>query len=573
MKSLRVVASLVIASCWACHGDGGTEDGRDASEHAEAGILEDASTAEGGAMDAGNGSDAGASDALVSPGDGGVRGDGGDACATGACVCEAGPGACGACPGGEARLPDGGCPVSKCVPACASDKVCSPLSAMCCECLVGETSCWVTGQRACMADSTSAATGCGVWSQPVACGNRGCLDKKVCKTGERQTRIEQWGVANGSEVHAIAVGRDGEALVAGRAYGSVAGQPALGKADSFVAAHHPSAQIAQNWARQWGTAEDDFAAGVAVDGDGNVVVAGQRWASAKGAPDAHLTKWRPDHTLAWEVSWGSTALERVTDLAIDATGDLFVCGWTAGDLVKPNAGRFDIFLSKVSAAGTVLWSVQFGDSDDDLGVQVTTDQAGNAYLVGLIRGKAPASGAQGSSDIFVAKLSSAGQVLWSRKWGAPEDDGGLDIAALNDGNLLVAGFTLGQLEAGVTNGAFLARLDAGGNTIWVKQFGATPSDGADRIAVSGDVVYIAGTTFGSFVTNGASGGQDLYVQARDLNGGVLWSEQFGSKLDDQVQAIAARADGLVYVGGLTFGALPGVAFEGPFDGFLMSIPK
>lgn len=563
MKFLRIVASLAIAGCLACRGDDGAAHDADASAGLDAVVPSDASLSDGGSLDASAIPDAGTLDSFVVSEDVGLRSDAGDACAQATCA---------ACPGGEARLPDGGCPASRCTPACPSDKVCSPVSAMCCECLVDETACDISGQRTCNADATSATSGCGVWSKPLACGNLGCLDKKQCKTGNRQAHIEQWSVVNGSEVHSIAVGRDGEALVAGRAFGSVAGQPALGKADSFVAARYPSGQTAKNWAKQWGTAEDDFAAGVVIDAEGSVVVAGQRWAGAKQA-DASLTKWRSDRSMAWEVTWGSNALERVTDVAIGAMGDLFVCGWTAGDLAKANAGRFDIFLSKVSAAGAVQWSLQFGDSDDDLGVQVATDSAGNVYLVGVIRGKVPASGAQGPSDIFVAKASASGQLLWSRKWGASEDDGGLDIAVLNDGNLLVSGFTLGQLEPGVRTGAFLARLDGTGNTVWVKQFGATQSDGADRIALSGDVVYIAGTTFGPFVPTGIGGGQDLFVQARDLNGAVLWSEQFGSKMDDQVQAIAARPDGLVYVGGVTFGALPGAAFTEPFDGFLLSIPK
>jgi hypothetical protein len=343
-----------------------------------------------------------------------------------------------------------------------------------------------------------------------------------------------------------------------------------------VGGRFPAARSADNWEHQWGTAQQDEGDGVAVDEDGNVFVAGTTGADPSANEvydDAMLSKWNAAHELEWTKTWGTDGNETVTDLARDSAGNLFVTGWTSGDLGGTSAGLNDVFLSKLSPSGSVTWSVQAGTAMDDRGIQVAVDAAGNSFVTGPTAGKIGSDPWLEGNDVFVLKVDPSGNVVWIRQFGTRSDDMGLDIGCLSDGELVVSGQAGGALpESQGTGGAFVARLSTSGDLIWARQPGTDSRDGADRLAVGpDDVIYLAGSADSDFVPNGGRGARDVFVQAVGPDGELLWAQQFGTDTTEQVLAIAVTPTGTLYVGGTTAGVFSGQTLTGSFDNFLITI--
>ena len=68
-----------------------------------------------------------------------------------------------------------------------------------------------------------------------------------------------------------------------------------------------------------------------------------------------------------------------TDLALDVTGNVYVTGYTRGNLDGvPNKGSDDFFVTKYSDSRTKKWSKLLGTTAGDQGNGISVDAAGNS---------------------------------------------------------------------------------------------------------------------------------------------------------------------------------------------------
>jgi hypothetical protein len=154
--------------------------------------------------------------------------------------------------------------------------------------------------------------------------------------------------------------------------------------------------------------------------------------------------------------------------------------------------------------------------------------------------------------------------------GTPQADSVYAVAADGQGGVYIGGGTYGSFGAPNTGGddAWVARLDASGGMLWVRQFGATTYDPLNGLAADGaGGVFACGETYGT-VAEPNQGADDAWVCRYDPTGTRLWIHQFGSEREDFAYAITSDQGGHVFVGGVTSGSVVGGASAGMEDAWL-----
>ncbi|XXF77229.1 SBBP repeat-containing protein [Myxococcaceae bacterium GXIMD 01537] len=255
-------------------------------------------------------------------------------------------------------------------------------------------------------------------------------------------------------------------------------------------------------------------------------------------------------------------------------GDVFTVGFSTGQFaVEPAAGGSDLFVTKHDSTGAQVWSHQLGTSEFERAQGVAVAADGSVYVTGSTLGDLDGNTNAGGHDAFLVKYDASGIKQWTRLLGSSTDDFSLGVSVGPDGSPSIAGYTLGA-HGGATNAGghdvLVAKYDASGTLQWTRQLGSTKADQAQGISVAPDgSVYVAGTTSGPLDGNAHAGSMDLFLLKYDSAGTKQWSRQRGNLNSNYGQAVAAGADGSVYVTGYTWGALDGETNTGLYDAFLV----
>jgi enterochelin esterase-like enzyme len=323
-----------------------------------------------------------------------------------------------------------------------------------------------------------------------------------------------------------------------------------------------------------GTSQEERAGGVATDATGNVYqaiaaggpVGGQPYAGDK---DLVLVKDSPTGTRLWTRELGTPRLERAYGVAVDLAGHVVVTGYTNGDLDGGHVGNTtdDVFVVKYDPDGNREWLRQFGVAAvADRGYAIDTDTTGNVYVTGYTRGNLAATNL-GDKDVYLAKLDPNGSQLWVQQFGSAGEDKGWGVAATGDG-VRLGGMTSGAMgtPAGALDG-WVARYDAAGNRAWLQQFGTAGNEevwGLTADAV-GDT-YVAAYSAGSFA-GPLAGDKDIVAARFDPSGVMTWADQLGTDLNDKGAAVGLDGSGNLYVAGFSDGSIG--TNVGKFDAVLV----
>ena len=203
---------------------------------------------------------------------------------------------------------------------------------------------------------------------------------------------------------------------------------------------------------------------------------------------------------------------------------------------------------------------QFTNEAND--VEINNNQ--ESYTAGYITGETAFNPstlipfAQGNGDIYVAKYSSAGSLIWEKTFGGSYSDRAIDLAIGADQNILVTGQFFGTVSFGsitLTSSAnskdiFIVKLDPAGNVLWARKEGGNLAENAYGITVDhqNNVILtgqfqgsatIGTTNFTSAIdpnTNQPS--FDFFISKYDSNGNPLWSLNGSAEYEDRGLAVA-----------------------------------
>lgn len=343
------------------------------------------------------------------------------------------------------------------------------------------------------------------------------------------------------------------------------------------------------WSTFLGGTADDHGLSVAVDGSGNVYVAGfstGSWGSPVRAfssgTDAYVAKLDASGSLQWSTFLGGSGEEEGNGVALDGSGNVYVVGWSSaswGSPVRAFTAIFDTFAAKLDASGSLQWNTFLGGSMDDFGNGVAADDSGNVFVVGQSNASwgSPVRAFTSDPDGFAAKLDDSGSLLWNTFLGSTSDDACSDVAVDGGGTVYVAGSSgasWGSPVRAFSTGfdAFAATLDTSGNLQWNSFLGGTGDDPGTGVAVDGSgTVYVVGSSTASWGSpvQSFTTSADAYAAKLDDSGNLLWNSFLGGAGTELGLGVAADASGNVFVvgsGTATWGS-PLRAYSGMDDGF------
>ena len=175
---------------------------------------------------------------------------------------------------------------------------------------------------------------------------------------------------------------------------------------------------------------------ILADPDGNLIVVGRFWLDAdfgggpvpaSGFEDAFVAKYGPAGELLWVRTYGDEDTQRARGVALAPNGDILVTGSFRGQIdlgggPLASAGYDDVFLARLTSAGEHVWSQAFGGPGLDWAVRVASDSAGDVVVgVQADAGIHFGDGVPGPNDsLHLVKFDSTGALLWRRTYTAPD---------------------------------------------------------------------------------------------------------------------------------------------------------
>ena len=294
------------------------------------------------------------------------------------------------------------------------------------------------------------------------------------------------------------------------------------------------------WAKQMGGFESDIGNSIEIDDSGNVFTTGHFNGTADFDPgpgifnlsasgsfgnhDIFILKLDTDGNFVWVKQIGGAEDDNGQSLKVDNLGNIFVTGTFSEsvdfdpgpDTFIINAvGERDIFVLKLNAAGSLIWVKQMGGIGEDIGESIDLDNLANVYITGSFQGTVDFDpgdaifnlNAGEKPDVFIQKLDVSGNLLWVKQIGGAGKDRGRSIAVDLIGNVYISGYfketvdfdpgdAIFNLSSTGLNDAFVHKLDASGNFVWVKKFGGTSNELSYSLAVdeTGSVYTVGGFT-------------------------------------------------------------------------------
>ena len=278
------------------------------------------------------------------------------------------------------------------------------------------------------------------------------------------------------EAFAIAVDSSGNAYIGGSSYSYSGGS----RRDFSVAKYNTSGVI--QWQRVLATTgSDSDCKSVAVDSSGNLYAIGYPVISAK----CIIAKYNTSGTLQWQRTLDGTGNDYGFGIAVDGSSNVYINGITSS-----GSGGTDFLIAKYNSSGTIQWQRSLGGTNYEYGRRVAVDSSGNIYVCGKWK--------DGSDDnAMIAKYNSSGTIQWQRSLqesaGQEQFEG---IAVDNSGRAYVIGYT-SSYTAG-SNDILIARYTTSGALNWQRILGGTGNDRCDGAGIavdnSGSIYFIGETT-------------------------------------------------------------------------------
>ncbi|RMD80957.1 MAG: hypothetical protein D6815_12955 [Candidatus Dadabacteria bacterium] len=298
--------------------------------------------------------------------------------------------------------------------------------------------------------------------------------------------------------------------------------------------------------------------------------------------------------VEWSYYLGGSEVDQIRDLAISASGDVYVTGGTASSNFPTKAnesgyvydathnGSYDVFVTKVGPDGAIRWSTFIGGPGYDRAYAIELDGQGGVYIAGRAGIGFPVSAGvlqtafqggrehlgdpYGEQDGFVCKLTAEGVLVFCTYFGGTDGSMIRDIAIDAAGDLyLASAYVNGTTYPPAIGGSFLNSPGGGQDTVvakisgdgrqmrWARYVGGSAEEvGTASVRVDhtapGNVYLLTATQSAGLATPGAydesyGGGPDILLATFDPQGALRWASYLGGSGNDSTETHELGVDG------------------------------
>ncbi len=269
-------------------------------------------------------------------------------------------------------------------------------------------------------------------------------------------------------------------------------------------------------------------------------------------------------SIQWQKTYGGTGHEYIhKTIPISGGGYAFI-GYSEsidGD-VSGNHGMEDLWVAKINAAGTIVWSFSYGGSDDDEGYDILQASDGIFFVTGITNsydGNVSGNHGTSSSDVWLLHIGANGNLIKQKCFGGSNDEQGSALAINTDGKLFICGYTYsnnGDVSGNHGSGEcdlWLVKTDTALNLIGQKCIGGTGYEEGINMAITSDNgCVVTGRSYSSDGdVTGYHGGSDMFVSKISSTLNIEWAKCFGGTETEEGNAVVQLIDGSYAVLGYT----------------------
>ena len=296
--------------------------------------------------------------------------------------------------------------------------------------------------------------------------------------------------------------------------------------DAFITKFSNNGSIL--WSTYLGGFSADYGKSLGIDNFNNIIVVGNTLSddfptlnaydsSYNGAYDGFISKFSSNGSLIWSTFIGGINDDFCNKIEIDSSNNIIITGETHSidyPILKPFDdtlnGFSDVFITKFSSDGSLLWSSYLGGELLEYGEDIALDKYNNIIIVGSTSSRdfpkfdGQYSSNTGNFDVFLTKISTKGSLIMSTYFGGNSDDFGKCIEPDNFNNFIIAGITYSN-DYPTTNSfnsnnngssnIFVTKFTSYNTILWSTFIGGSSYDTVTDIIVdSKNEIFIAGYT-------------------------------------------------------------------------------
>lgn len=318
-----------------------------------------------------------------------------------------------------------------------------------------------------------------------------------------------------------------------------------------------------NWQKNYGGISHDGAFDVISTNDGGFIclgysdspIGGNKTEVKYGDFDYWVIKFDELGNEIWQKTYGGNLADSGSEILKTNDGNYLLVGASSssvsGNKTTPNKGIVDYWLVKIDDLGNIIWDKTIGGSGYEVISDSYIDDSGNIYLAGHSSSNQSFDKTEnsfGGKDVWIVKLSSNGDVIWSKTIGTDANERFAFFAF--DGKNIFINTTLepnttpniGNVASQSSNGDFLLiKMDTSGTIVWDKKYGGNGYEDSQGIICVNSNLILFGISYSNISgdkTENSRGGADLWcVLVNGNNGNVIRDKTFGGVNDEFFGAV------------------------------------